>query len=322
MNSALKGKVVVITGASSGIGRQTSVAFARLGCRVVVAARRLSELQACVELCRSAGGEAIAVSTDVTQEEAVRALVRRTLQEWSQIDIWVNNAGTTLFSYLAQSDFGLHRQVLETNLIGAMLCARAVLPVFHKQRFGTLINVGSILSKVGQAFVPSYVISKFGVRGLSEALRAEVADEPHIHVCTIMPYTVDTPHFQAGANITGKEAHAMPPVQSAERISRAIVDLAKRPRREIHVPRYAVLGLALHRLFPRTAERLLLHALRSFHLGAEETPTLGSLFRPSSEPGSVTGRRRPLITNGAFVLWVVGDVARMAAASARRILRG
>lgn len=315
----LRHQVVVVTGASSGIGRQTSVAFAREGCRVVVAARREPALVETVNACRAAGGEAMAIVTDVTRESEVRALASSSIETWGAIDIWINNAGTTLFSHLAEGEFELHRQVLETNLIGAMHCARAVIPIFQAQHAGILINLGSVLSKVGQAFVPSYVISKFGVRGLTEALRAEVADEPNIHICTIFPYAVDTPHFQTGGNVVGQKAHAMPPTQSPERVAEAIVGLAKRPRRELHVPHYITVGLALHLLFPRTTERLLLHALHAFHLGADQSPTSGNLFTKTKEPGAVHGRRKPLTSNWRFALWAIGDLMKMVTSSVRRL---
>ena len=96
------------------------------------------------------------------------------------------------------------------NLIGAMHGARAAIPTFRRQHRGTLINIGSVVSHVGQAFVPSYVISKFGVRGLSEALRVELADEPDIHVCTLFPYAIDTPHFQTARNDRAVAARCAP----------------------------------------------------------------------------------------------------------------
>lgn len=165
--------VVVITGASSGIGRATALEFAGLGARLVLAARREAALEETVALCQERGGVATAVVTDVTREVDLERLVDRTLELWQRIDVWVNNAGTTLFGRLHEGEFAAHRRVLETNLLGPMYAARLVMPVFRTQRHGTLINVGSVLSEVGQAFVPAYAISKFGLRGLSEALRSD-----------------------------------------------------------------------------------------------------------------------------------------------------
>jgi NAD(P)-dependent dehydrogenase (short-subunit alcohol dehydrogenase family) len=317
----LRDKVVVVTGASAGLGRETAVQFAARGCAVVLAARRSDELEATARMCRDAGGRALAVVTDMTREEDVAALAQAAVLEWGRIDVWVNNAGVTLFAPLTEAPFAEHRRVLETNLYGAMFAARAVVPVFRRQKRGVLINVGSILSKVGQAFVPSYVISKFALRGLTETLRVELADEPDIHVCSIYPYAIDTQHFESGANEVGRQARAMPPVQSPEKVARAIVRLAQRPRRQVHVPRTAVVGLALHALLPRTTERLLLHALREFHFSDQRQDRgEGNLYQPPQDKAAVHGARPPQIGTPAFLAWTVRELLRMQAQALRHSL--
>jgi short-subunit dehydrogenase len=320
----LRRKVVVITGASAGLGRASAVELAGCGASVVLAARRREDLEQTARLCRRAGGNALVVVTDVTREDDVRRLTEAALAEHGHIDVWINNAGITLFGLLEEAPLEEHRRVIETNLFGAMLCARAVMPHFKARRRGVLINVGSVLSKIGQSFVPSYVISKFGVHGLSEALRAEVADEPDIHVCTIFPYAIDTPHFQSGANYVGLRARAMPPMQSPEKVARAIVDLAARPRREVHVPHAAVLGLALHAALPRTTERLVLHALERWHFDDTPEPmTSGNLHTPTEVNGGQThGQRKPQLSTARFAGWAALELARIEVDSAARKLRG
>ncbi len=237
-----------------------------------------------------------------------------------RLDVWINNAGVTAFAPIEEGPFEEQRCVLETHLFGAIFGARAVVPIFRRQRYGVLINVGSLLSRMGQPFVPAYVISKFGVRGLSEALRVELADEPDIHVCTFMPYAIDTQHFETGASRVGFQARAMPPTLSPQKVARALVDLAARPRRERHVPRAAVLGLALHALFPRTVERLLLHALETWHFSpAPEPVSSGSLFQPAREPAAVQGRRGPRIGVLRFAVWAIGDLLRGAKRPGHRL---
>jgi NAD(P)-dependent dehydrogenase (short-subunit alcohol dehydrogenase family) len=308
----MHGKVVVVTGASSGLGRATAVRFAELGCDVALAARRQKELDETAELCRASGGRALVVVTDVTREDQVQRLAQAALTEWGRIDVWVNNAGVTLFARLADVPFEEHRRVLETNVHGAMFGARAVLPVFKRQKSGVLINVGSVLSEIGQAFVPSYVISKFALRGVTEAVRVEIADEPDIHACSFLPYTIDTQHFQSGGNAVGREAYALPPVQSPEKVARAIVALAQRPKRQTYVPTFARLGLAVHALFPRTTERLLLHALRKWHFSPDvERSNTGNLYSPAREKGRIHGVRAPRIGTAAFLAWVARDLLRM-----------
>jgi short-subunit dehydrogenase len=244
------------------------------------------------------------VRTDVTIEAEVIHLAEVALKAGGRIDVWVNNAGVTCFGSLDATPFEPHQRVLETNVHGAMFGARAVVPIFRRQGHGVLINVGSVLSKVGQPYVPSYVISKFALRGLSEVLRTELANYPDIHVCTLMPYAVDTPHFQAGANFVGREAHAMSPVQSPEKVAAALVDLAARPRRERYVPRTAQLGLALHAFFPRLVERAIHDALSNWHFGSRQpSDASGNLWQPETARGEVHGRRLPRLSSAGLAGW-------------------
>jgi short-subunit dehydrogenase len=242
----------------------------------------------------------------------VNALAQAALERFGRIDVWVNNAGVTLFGLLEQAPFAEHRKVIETNLIGSMLGARAVIPVFRQQKHGSLINIGSVLSLVGQPFVPAYVISKFGLHGLTEVLRTEFADEPDIHICGLYPYAVDTQHFQAGANWIGRRARSLPPLQSPEAVARALVDLAEHPVRARYVPKIAGLGVALHRLLPGTVERLLLHTLRRWHFDRTPEPIkAGNLHASDPEPAQIHGERRPQTSNTGFTLWTLVELIRM-----------
>jgi NAD(P)-dependent dehydrogenase (short-subunit alcohol dehydrogenase family) len=316
-----RGRVVVVTGASSGLGRAIAVEFARQRSSLVLGARRTEALEDTARTCRLAGGEAIAVVTDVTREQDVIELAAAALDRWDRIDVWVNNAGVKLFALLEQAPFEQHQRVIETNLLGAMLGARVVVPVFRRQHRGVLINIGSVLSEIGQAFVPSYVISKFGVHGLSESLRVELADEPDIHVCTVFPYAIDTPHLEAAANRLGQVPRAMPPVSSPERIARAIARLPDRPQRRLYVPRVAVLGLALHAIIPRTLERLLLDALRAWHLGEQsEEISTGNLFEPGPETPGTHGSRPPLAGSARLLAWLAARLVHLEAEAASRVV--
>ena len=302
--SKLRDRVVVVTGASSGLGRAIAVELAHRGASLVLAARRTEALEDTARRCRSAGGSAVVVETDVSSEAEVDELAQRAIDAYGRIDIWINNAGVTLFSPLESAPFEEHQRVIETNLFGAMYGARAVIPIFRRRHRGVLINIGSVLSHVGHAFVPSYSISKFAIHGLSEALRVELADEPDIHVCTVFPYAIDTPHFEVAANTMAREPRAMQPVQSPERVARAVADVCERPRRVRFVPRSAVLGLALHALRPRTSERLLLDALRKYHISDERKPvTEGNLFEPPDAPAKTHAEEPPQMSTARFVAW-------------------
>lgn len=309
--SKLQDRVVVITGASSGIGRQAARSFAQRGAKLVLAARRAEALSETAQSANIAAERVLIVPTDVTDEAQVRALASAACSRFGHIDVWVNNAGVTLFGPLEEAPFREHRRVIETNLFGAMLSARALIPVFREQRHGVLINVGSVLSMVGQPYVPSYVISKFGLHGLTEVLRTQFADDPDIHVCGLYPYTVDTQHFQAGASWVGRRSRALPPLQSPEKVARALVELAEHPVRARYVPRIAALGVLLHQLMPNTVERLLLHVLRRWHFdGVPEPIKTGNLHHSDEEPARIHGERQPQTSTGGFTMWTLTELLR------------
>jgi NAD(P)-dependent dehydrogenase (short-subunit alcohol dehydrogenase family) len=318
--TSLQERVVVVTGASSGLGRAIALELARRGSTLVLGARRADALEDTARACREAGGRAVVVVTDVNIDDDVDRLAAVALERWGRIDVWINNAGVTLYAALEDGPLEQHRRVIETNLFGAIRGARAAVPAFRAQGWGTLINVGSVLSEIGHAYVPSYVISKFAVRGLSEALRVELADEPDIHVCTVMPYAIDTPHFQVAANQLGVAPRAMAPVQSPERVARAVADVAERPRRLRYVPRIAVLGLIAHAVMPRAIERLLLEALRTWHLSDQPEPvTTGNLFGPAREPAKAHGDRPPQIGTARLFAWAAARFVQLELASVVRI---
>jgi hypothetical protein len=131
----------------------------------------------------------------------------------------------------------------------------------------------------------------------------ELADEAEIHVCTVFPYAIDTPHFEVAANRVHKKPYAMPPAQSPEKVARAIARLVERPRRTLFVPRLAVLGLAFHAIMPRASERLLLDALRKWHLAGTEEVTEGNLFASTRDVATTHGTRPPRVSTLRFFAW-------------------
>jgi short-subunit dehydrogenase len=248
---------VVITGASSGIGQAAAELFARRGAHVVLAARNSDALEQVAARCREAGGEATVVQTDVTDIEAVRALADKASTKLGGIDVWVSNVGLGAVGRYQDTPMEAHERVIRTNLIGHMNDAHAVLPIFLAQGNGTFINMISLGGFAAAPFAAAYSASKFGLRGFAESLRAELADQPHIHVCDIYPGFVDTPGIRHGANYVARRLSAPPPVLDPWRVAAAILRVADHPRPTTSVGVTAILTRMMHAVSPTLTGRAL-----------------------------------------------------------------
>jgi short-subunit dehydrogenase len=283
-----KESVVVVTGASSGIGRATALRFAKEGNSLVLASRRAEALDELVEECRALGADAIAVPTDVTEEESVEALGRAAEARFGRIDVWVNGAGTSVFALFDEVPLTDFRQVIEVNMFGVVHGARTALEVFTRQGHGVLINVSSILGEVPQPYTAAYCMSKAAVNALGGSLRSELALKRHkkVHVVTVMPATIDTPFFRHGANYTGRRLLAMPPVYSPDLVARKIVAAVGRPRPEIIIGALGKTLVREHRRHPRPVEAQLSLQTEAMQLSpTQDAPfTAGTLFATNDDP--------------------------------------
>lgn len=290
MARKLSDAVVVVTGASSGIGRATALRLAKRGSTVVLAARREAALRALAQECEQAGGTALAVPTDVTDDAAVDALARRAVEEYGRIDVWVNNAAVALFASFEESPPGVYDRVLDTNLGGCVRGARAALGVFREQGSGVLINNASVYAKIGAPYLSAYVASKHAIAGLSESLRMELIDDDDIHVCTVLPASIDTPLFQHAANYTGREVKPLDPVYDADVVAKAIVGLARKPRRERIVGGAGRFMRRQRQLSPAAFERATAKLVRADHFADEPAErTAGNVVEPVAGWTGVSG---------------------------------
>ncbi len=302
--------VIVITGASSGIGRATAHALAERGASVVLAARSEQSLREAAEECEAAGGRALVVPTDVTDKEAVQDLARQAAERFGRIDVWVNNAAVMAYGYFEQIPDETYRGVIETNLFGPINGARAVLPYFREQGSGVLINVSSLWGRMFSPYVSAYTTSKFGVRTFSESLREALTDEEGIDVCTILPQSVDTPIFRHAANYSGRGVKPVPPVADPDRVVKAILRCIKNPQREISVGHVGHLEAITQEMVPGLFNWLAPHVMRWAAFSSEPAESSpGNVFEPMLEWNRVSGgwRRKRKAVLGRTAL--VGGVA-------------
>ena len=222
-------KVALVTGASSGIGAATARALARDGYRVALLARRRDRLEALAE--EIGGRAALSCPADVTEPDAVRAAVARTLETWGAIDVLVNNAGRGMAATLETTTEGDLRALLDLNLVSVLTMTRAVLPGMLARGSGHIVNVGSIAGRRGMPLRSAYAATKFALTGLTESLRQEVRSQG-VHVSLVLPIYTAT-EFEA-VEIRRAEPLRTGPVQSAETVARAILRCLRRPRPEVY----------------------------------------------------------------------------------------
>lgn len=268
------------------MGRAAALRFAARGDSVVLAARRGAVLDEVAAECERAGGQALAATTDVTDERAVEELAQQAVARFGRIDAWVHAAAVAAFGRFRETPARVARQVVETNLIGTIYAAQAALAQFERQGHGHLVLVASVLGKGPIPYLSAYNASKHGVVGLAGTLREELKEaglEARIRVSTLLPPATDTPFYLHAANYTGKIVRPPPPVYAVDTLADAIVELVDKPEDVVTVGAAGKLMRAAHAAAPALYDAVIGPYSETMLLDEPSPITEGSVFSPMPE---------------------------------------
>ena len=304
----LSDQVIVITGASSGIGRATARMAAQRGARVVLTSRSAEALAAAAAEIQQANGTASWVAADVTVPRELEAVAAAAEREHGRIDTWVNNAGISAYGAIEQLGLDDMRRVMDVTFWGVVNGTRAALPLLRKNG-GALLNIGSEVSSTPVPLQGPYVAAKHAVLGFTEVLRLELEkDGAPVSVTLIQPGSIDTPFFRHSKSVTGREPAPPPPVYAPEMVAEAILRCAEHPQRNVIVGGGARAMIGLRRAAPRLTDWLFERTLFSSQQGDRLARAYeGSLYEPSgpsSVHGGFGGRRLSLYTSAALNPWM------------------
>ncbi len=294
----LVGRTYVIVGASSGFGRGAALALGRAHANVVLAARRADLLEEVAAEIARAGGQALAVPTDVSAPEQVEAVAQAAEHRFGRIDVWMNIAGVGAVGRFWDVPVADQARIVDVNLKGILYGSHAALTRFVAQRRGTLVNMGSVESEIPLAYHSTYAATKAGVLSLGHSLNQELRHAGlagTVKVATVMPWAVDTPFFQHVANYSG-HADRMILLDGPDQVVRGLVWMSLHPREDYPVGVKAQVAVLAHHVLPGLTE----HMAADIHRGAiakgtPTPPTSGSVQEPMAAGRGVAGHTRARI---------------------------
>jgi short-subunit dehydrogenase len=294
MKTSIHQKTIVVTGASSGVGKAIALELAAAGATLVLAARREAALQETAQACLKAGGKVLIVPTNMQDVEEIRVLAEKAYQFGGAIDVWINNAGVLAAGPIEEVPTDVSEAVIKTNLLGYLHSAHVIIPYFKKQTHGILINNISVGGWFPTPYATAYTASKFGLRGFSEALKGELIGWKDIHICDLYPGFLDTPGMQHAANYTGKALKPAPPVYAPQKVARAVLRVVQSPVDSKTIG----LGAALLRLawnfFPAISRLATVTLMRTYLKKAPQLPvTSGNVKEPVHFGTSIDGGWQP-----------------------------
>jgi NAD(P)-dependent dehydrogenase (short-subunit alcohol dehydrogenase family) len=292
MGKAVADQVVVIVGASSGIGRATALEFARRGADVACAARNEAALSSLVDEITGAGGTAMAVPTDVADPRAVRHLAEAVEARFGRIDTWVNNAGVAVWGRVEDISDEEFDRVVRVNFLGHVHGVHACLGPLRRAGGGVIIGVSSMEGVRAVPMHAPYTASKWALRGFYDCLRMELMEsDDAIAVTTILPGPIATPFFEHARSKIGAMPKPPPPTYAPEVVARAIVRASVRPTREVPVGGPALAFFAAQRISPALSDAVM--SRRRVAVDAQKADRADNgtdnLDSPPDEPGRVRG---------------------------------
>jgi NAD(P)-dependent dehydrogenase (short-subunit alcohol dehydrogenase family) len=289
-------QTVLVTGASSGIGRATAVEAAGRGARLVLVARGRPALEEAAEEARAAGAaEVVVCPADVNDEDALRAVVDTAVERFGRLDAVVHAAQVMAYGRIEEVPAKVYEAVVDTAVKGTANLARVVLPVFRRQGAGHLVVVNSLLGSVTAPLMGSYVTAKWGQLGLIRVLQQETRDVPGISVSAVAPGGVDTPIYFQAASWVGNTGRPPPPVYSPQRVARIVVSTLDRPRRLVQAGFLNPVVVAGFRLLPGLYDLLVGPLMTWGAIAKDRTPpTEGNVFQSRPEGNATEGRWRSI----------------------------
>lgn len=294
------GRVVLVTGASSGIGLATALAAAEHGDHVVLLARGAESLTTAAERCRDQGAaSALALPTDVADAAQVQATVDQVLAAHGRIDAVVHSAGLVAYGRFEEVPVDVFDAVVATNLLGSANLARAVLPAMRERNAGTLVLIGSLIGYIAPPYMSAYAVSKWGVRGLARLLQVENRDRSGVHVKHLSPGGVDTPIYLQAANYLGWVGRPPPPVVSPEKVARAALRLLGSSRSRIQVGAANWLTILGFNAMPGIYDRIVTPMFEVAAVDVRRGPTepTGNVFAPVPEGNALHGGQGTPVTS-------------------------
>jgi NAD(P)-dependent dehydrogenase (short-subunit alcohol dehydrogenase family) len=292
MARPVRDQVVVITGASSGIGRATAFRFAREGSSVVLAARGLEALGTAAREVERLGGTALPIKTDVATWREVQALTEQAVRRFGRIDTWINNAAVSEYATVEHTQPEEFERIIQVNLLGQIFGSRSALLQMKQQDGGAIINVASALALRSVPLQAAYSASKHGVKGFTEALRLEAKREySNINVCLVMPSSMNTPLFSHARSKVGMMPMPIPPIYEPEVVAESLLRLAAKPQAEVVVGGSGKVLTVMQRISPDLVDWYMLQRDRGTRQQLSNQPDDGTdnLVVPIQEAGNTHG---------------------------------